>query len=551
MKTRNFTKLILIAFMFVFTGSLKAQTEFAPVGAEWYYNYNNFWNVGYVKITSESDTIIDNVFCKKLVKSIHVYDYVSYNEKKGVFGYEYLTQINDSVMIYSDGEFKKLYDFSAEIGDTLLIPGLGHYEEFTHGTAVVTGKGFMEFEGESLRYIDLKHLEDTPWQFSCYHNYDNGYNTARICEKIGNISGYLLPEKYFIVDDDEGGALRCYSEGELSLKFTDEECDYVPESVPFPYTPFPTENAQWSVNNEKYALYGDTIINEKKYSKVYKQTADEAFEFDIDKAEYFCAIRNDVENKRVYGVYKDNLEVYNHYNEEIEETESLLYDFSLNLGDTIEVANFDEADRAGYIQYVKYVRVESIGIYKFDGSHSYVTLYDTDSIFCLNNGEQRKRILLNGIHESLQQSWIEGIGSSDGPFVHAHFSGLEYMPKRLLCFNENEECLYKQSSFDYDEDDDCFTNYYPDNVVENNENDIMIYPNPATTNVEVSYTLPEGMTSATLVMTNTLGVNVKTVHLDGNNGKTTLSLEELPSGIYFYTIRCGENVKSGKLVKRI
>ena len=80
---------------------------------------------------------------------------------------------------------------------------------------------------------------------------------------------------------------------------------------------------------------------------------------------------------------------------------------------------------------------------------------------------------------------------------------------------------------------------------------VELSPNPATTNVEVSYTLPEGMTSATLVMINALGVNVMTVHLDGNNGKTTLSLEELPSGIYFYTIRCGENVKSGKLVKRI
>lgn len=226
MKIKN---LIILLLLLVVSYNLKAQTEFAPVGAEWYYNYNNFWNVGYVKITSESDTIIDNVFCKKLVKSIHVYDYVSYNEKKGVFGYEYLTQINDSVMIYSDGEFKKLYDFSAEIGDTLLIPGLGHYEEFTHGTAVVTGKGFMEFEGESLRYIDLKHLEDTPWQFSCYHNYDNGYNTARICEKIGNISGYLLPEKYFIVDDDEGGALRCYSDNETSITFSKEECDYVPQ----------------------------------------------------------------------------------------------------------------------------------------------------------------------------------------------------------------------------------------------------------------------------------------------------------------------------------
>ena len=79
---------------------------------------------------------------------------------------------------------------------------------------------------------------------------------------------------------------------------------------------------------------------------------------------------------------------------------------------------------------------------------------------------------------------------------------------------------------------------------------VELSPNPASTKVEVSYTLPEGLTSATLVMTNTLGVNVMTVHLDGNNGKTTLSLEELPSGIYFYTIRCGENVKTGKLVKR-
>ena len=80
---------------------------------------------------------------------------------------------------------------------------------------------------------------------------------------------------------------------------------------------------------------------------------------------------------------------------------------------------------------------------------------------------------------------------------------------------------------------------------------VELSPNPATTNVEVSYTFPENETNATLVMTNTLGVNVMTVHLDGNNGKTTLSLEELPSGIYFYTIRCGENVKTGKLVKRI
>ena len=546
MKIKN--NLIILLLLLVVSYNLKAQTEFAPVGAEWYYNYNNFWNVGYVKITSESDTIIDNVFCKKLVKSIHVYDYVSYNEKKGVFGYEYLTQINDSVMIYSDGEFKKLYDFSAEIGDTLLIPELGHYEEFTHGTAVVTGKGFMEFEGESLRYIDLKHLEDTPWQFSCYHNYDNGYNTARICEKIGNISGYLLPEKYFIVDDDEGGALRCYSEGELSLKFTDEECDYVPESIPFPYTPFPTENAQWSVNNEKYALYGDTIINEKKYSKVYKQTADEAFEFDIDKAEYFCAIRNDVENKRVYGVYKKELPIKYHdniyYTNRTSKKEFLLYDFSLNLGDTVSVANFDEAENDGFIRYVKFKRVETIGI--DITNNTFVTLHDNDSIFVLANGEQRKRILMENISETLFQSWIEGIGSSDGPFNHYNnFSFELFTIKRLLCYNENDECLYKQSCFDYDEDDDCFTNYYPDDVVENNENDIMIYPNPTDDFINIEN---PSDSEYSIGIYNDKGQKLIS---KSSSGTSNINVSDLPCGLYIITINSNYKNYNFKLIKTL
>ena len=80
--------------------------------------------------------------------------------------------------------------------------------------------------------------------------------------------------------------------------------------------------------------------------------------------------------------------------------------------------------------------------------------------------------------------------------------------------------------------------------------EVELSPNPATTKVEVSYTLPENETNATLVMTNALGINVMTKQLDGTNGKMTLSLEDIPSGIYFYSIRCGENVKTGKLIKK-
>ena len=225
-------KRILFVLLMLIAARMSGQNEFAPVGAEWHYNYNFFWTSGYVLIESVSDTIIDNIECRKLSKSIAQYDQIQDKIYEGIFGYEYMTQINDSVMIYVDGVFKKLYDFSAEIGDTIIIPALEHHEEYTYGTAVVTGKGVMEFEGDSLKYIDLKQpedWEDSPWKFSCYHDYSNDYyNTVRICEKIGNISGYLLPEKCFIADDEEGGALRCYSDEELNVKFSDEECDYVP-----------------------------------------------------------------------------------------------------------------------------------------------------------------------------------------------------------------------------------------------------------------------------------------------------------------------------------
>ena len=123
----------------------------------------------------------------------------------------------------------------------------------------------------------------------------------------------------------------------------------------YEYIPFATEDALWSVSDEKYSLYGDTVINGIKYSKVYRQEESEAFEFDISKAEYFCAIRNDIENKRVYGVYKDDLPVKYHKNIQYDRTEGkefLLYDFSLNMGDTVSVANFAEADKEGYIRCV-------------------------------------------------------------------------------------------------------------------------------------------------------------------------------------------------------
>jgi hypothetical protein len=68
------------------------------------------------------------------------------------------------------------------------------------------------------------------------------------------------------------------------------------------YTLFP-DNAIWSVNTVKYKTFGDTVINNPHYLKVYQQEKLQPFEFDINKANYFCAIRNDTVNKKVLGIY--------------------------------------------------------------------------------------------------------------------------------------------------------------------------------------------------------------------------------------------------------
>lgn len=321
----------------------------------------------------------------------------------------------------------------------------------------------------------------------------------------------------------------------------------------YEYTPFPTENAQWSVCDDKYSLHGDTIIDGIRYSKVYKQTSDSAFEFDINKAEYFCAIRNDEENKRVYGIYRDSLPIINAIGVTIEHPtkEMLLYDFSLNIGDTVSVANFDEADVAGYISYVEFVRVEVISVYIYDGNGSYnlLHLYDNDSIVTLENGEQRRRMLLKAAGGSVAQYWIEGIGSNEGPFVHDMYDFLEYSPKRLLCYKENDDYLYYQDEFDVDGDIDCFSSkYYANDIRENGiNNHISIFPNPANDDINIelaadSHTIEIYDSFGRMMMSQqvTESTSLQVVNVD---------ISKYPSGLYLVVVKNDNSRYYKRMVK--
>ena len=77
---------------------------------------------------------------------------------------------------------------------------------------------------------------------------------------------------------------------------------------------------------------------------------------------------------------------------------------------------------------------------------------------------------------------------------------------------------------------------------------VSVSPNPATTWTTVEYTLPSPASKATMILTNTLGVQVRSMELGGTQGQKVLDLSNLADGVYMYTVRYGEYMQTGKLV---
>jgi len=66
--------------------------------------------------------------------------------------------------------------------------------------------------------------------------------------------------------------------------------------------------------------------------------------------------------------------------------------------------------------------------------------------------------------------------------------------------------------------------------------------------VVVDYTLPEGATKARVKISNILGTTVATCDLQGKETQRVIDLRGLASGIYTYTVYCGNYSQTGKLV---
>lgn len=244
----------------------------------------------------------------------------------------------------------------------------------------------------------------------------------------------------------------------------------------------------------------DTIINEKQYFEI------RYIDFEGYGSSPLCYLREDTLNGRIYCV---DLWLSD---------EKLVFDLSLNIGDTI---NIDSRDCI------------------------------VDSINHTNN---KKNIFLRGPiwYSYAPICFIEGVGSTAG-MLGAHWLG--YYMSVLLCAYEDSLNIYTHeqiSWYPYVDSTLCKIDISIGIQEEPNELQSIARPNPFTTTTTIEYEVySRGNIQYTVY--NSIGETV----FDGEErnvapGKhsITLSFQHLPAGMYYVMLKSDDGVSVVKLLKQ-
>jgi hypothetical protein len=260
---------------------------------------------------------------------------------------------------------------------------------------------------------------------------------------------------------------------------------------------------------KRYSFQGDTIINDKHYSKVYYNELLPLWPpfncspFNVDTNLYhdqYKYMREDTIEKKVWYLYIPN------------EEEGLLYDFSLEQGDTL------------YHNWL------------------YPTIIDSVYPIVTNDGITRNKFEI-----SVSDAWgsgyyIEGIGGVAGIFYQPfyYFESGHW----LMCVKDNhEEIIYSEDSYD------CY-NYITGISDSFIGYDIVVSPNPFIASTTLLYKLKEPST-VQLSVFNQLGQLVYAYSEKQQQGDQQLiwDASKQPEGLYFFRLKAGDQVATGKMVK--
>ena len=257
------------------------------------------------------------------------------------------------------------------------------------------------------------------------------------------------------------------------------------------------EKAEWYVYhyfeascNETYAIKGDSIVNDTVYKKF---TAEPYCGWNTEKV---TLLREDTIAKRVYKLLYDT-------------TEGLIYDFSLQPGDSIVIKT------EPIHQYTLYL----------DSITDYIQYYSEIEI------PENSRVFYFKKIGAYQPIWIEGIGSLTSPLTSEYTWGHGALGEVLLChYDSNGIKDYNDTDWQISE---CKGDIYVNIKEFSYRGNIKIFPVPSRDYLKVESM--EHLNISSLQITDYLG---KTVFIreEINNIQTDLDISILSSGIYIIKV---------------
>ena len=270
----------------------------------------------------------------------------------------------------------------------------------------------------------------------------------------------------------------------------------------------PRNNAVMSILDHKYWFEGDTIIDNVRYTKVYRQKCKS--EMECGELLYYAAVREDTIGEKIYAVYPCDSAMLPYIPYLCDEV--LLADFNVQVGDQIDVyANWPWFDKRS------------------------VTINDIDSI--LIDNQFRKRInLVNYYNFGVSDSWVEGFGSiTFGLFFPSPKSVCDVgdMPM-FLCMHINGELVYRNPAYDT-----CF--------VRDSGTDI---PFIKMSKKKIYYTVASDQLYIQGNYTYRIYDVCGSLVLSGNRTSTAINISRWATGIYFIQLYDDKKlVYTGKFVK--
>lgn len=330
-------------------------------------------------------------------------------------GRNYFREENNQVLLYAPylgmEEDLVLYDWTLEVGDTLPFKPKGYTDE-------QLGMLFRVTDVSTIQLLDGK--EYKKWTLSGGYEFVEGigainkgfghFYCLRHTTHTGMNAGQRLVcasrNGQLLIDNTEKWGVECQCEVETSYK--SQWCD--------------TWNVMWfdgwrfdeTASTSKYRLGKDTIIGDYTYSKFTSRTS--------------VRFTND---RKVY-VYYEGFDDNDPYTPDLPTGEYLAYDFSAQVGDTLEVFS-------GVHSYSKYkclvrevqtdpeTKLRTITLFQ-------LLLEDTDG---------------DGVEEEYalgEMTWIEGVGSSNGFLIGTTLPGGGTYA--LLCAYNDDELKYTGDLYD-------------------------------------------------------------------------------------------------------